>query len=231
MSVTEDRPLRFDLAALEEVPGIKAIGRMPAEQSRQASEYLLIIAEGADGRLFRFMCSAVEVQLIGPDADLMLDDLLDGMGFFTIQEIRDRRRKKPLSNGTLPPHVLVEPGAVEMPAYGGLTWDAAHRAKLTGIAETSVVRGQTSRKRDGWFWRMWDRILGYASNRYRVVFPAKKKPAALEQPPQAAQLEGPEGQGTAEDPWIGATAVEAIELPAVMEGSNDQETSQASVQG
>jgi len=74
---------------------VESLCTMRAEVPRQVDRYLLLRLKKGK-RILRVILVAAEVSTPCPDDRAMLDDLLDGTGFFTLQEVRERREGKPL---------------------------------------------------------------------------------------------------------------------------------------
>ena len=78
---------------LEDLEGvtIEQTATLSAEVARQSKQYVLLKGT-KDGKPVRFIFALVEVKSVCPDHGLMLEDLISGIDFFLLDEIRTRQR-------------------------------------------------------------------------------------------------------------------------------------------
>ena len=109
--VTGDGPALVSSLDLLKGATIEALCVMRAEIPRQVDQYLLLRLKKGK-RILRVILVAAEVQTPCPDDRAMLNDVLDGMAFFTLEEIRKRHKGKSLlkRNG---PFRMVERRTIE----------------------------------------------------------------------------------------------------------------------
>ena len=83
---------------LEDLQGvtIEAIATLSAEVPRQSKQYVLIKGTNTDGEPVRLIFAMCEVKSVCPDHGLMLTDMIEGIDFFALDEVRTRQRGQAL---------------------------------------------------------------------------------------------------------------------------------------
>jgi len=84
----------------EDLAGVTIIdvATIPAEVPRQCKTYVLLKGRDREGNPVRFMLAMVGVKSACPDHGDMLDDMIDGIDFFALQEVRQRERGQALNS-------------------------------------------------------------------------------------------------------------------------------------
>jgi len=82
---------------LEDLQGVtvEAIATLSAEVPRQSKQYVLLKGT-KDSEPVRLVFAMCEVKSVCPDHGLMLTDMIEGIDFFTLDEVRARQRGQAL---------------------------------------------------------------------------------------------------------------------------------------
>jgi len=97
MSRPDDSEKGVLSSCLEDLAGVTVTDTttLSAEVARQSKQYVLIKGT-KDDKPVRFIFALVEVKSACPDHGLMLDDMISGIDFFLLDEIRTRQRGQAL---------------------------------------------------------------------------------------------------------------------------------------